>query len=438
MFLFPLPHLAAYDIAIGKARLAHVDTLVVTPDVSSLWADALVLREIRLDGVQVRQELLTKVNQWVKEETARQGSSADALTPSVRIERITFGTVDVRFRDFWLNAVDAEIEFTDGKPVEIRASQAGGRLRVLARPEGKASWKLAINARNWTVPIGLQLHFDQLETEATLTVAGISTRNLSGTLYGGSVTGPVAVSWNPVWSVTGALDIEKVDIEPVVALFKRNVAVSGTLTADPRFTLNGRDAAALVDGLELDSDFSVANGTIEKVDLIAAAKNPLDKQAGKGGKSKFDRLVGHLVIDRSGYQFSDLEVSSGLFTATGDVTLAKDQKLDGRIAVELNGTASLISMPLQVSGTSQDPSLFLTRSAMAGAVAGSFILPGIGTAAGIKVSQFTDLLFGPRRIEEEEGGGAGSARCAQERAPVTACPSDGRVQPNTLAIASAT
>jgi hypothetical protein len=39
---------------------------------------------------------------------------------------------------------------------------------------------------------------------------------------------------------------------------------------------------------------------------------------------------------------------------------------------------------------------------MAGAVAGSFILPGIGTAAGIKVSQFTDLLFGPRRIKRKK------------------------------------
>src|SRR6185312_6403280 len=100
-----------------------------------------------------------------------------------------------------------------------------------------------------------------------------------------------------------------------------------------------------------------------------------DQQAGKGGKTEFDRLEGHLVLDPSEYRFSDLEVASGLFRATGDVTV-------GRIDAEVKGTASLISMPLHVSGTVQDPSLFLTKSAMAAAVAGSFLMPGIGPAAG--------------------------------------------------------
>jgi hypothetical protein len=54
-------------------------------------------------------------------------------------------------------------------------------------------------------------------------------------------------------------------------------------------------------------------------------------------------------------------------------------------------------MPMRVSGTLQDPDVSPSKSAVAGAVAGSVLLPGIGTAVGLKAGQLTDMLFGPRR-----------------------------------------
>jgi len=396
--MLPLPHLVAHDITIGKARLVHVDTLLLRPDLLSLASDTRVIEEIQLAGVQVRQALFTRVGRWTREEAARRAEAAAmAGPPSVRIDRITVTDANIRFRDFWLKALEAEIDLSDGKPTEIRVSQDGDRLHVLARPETSGSWRLFIEGHDWKVPLGLPLQFDEFQGEAIVTATGITSDNFSGALYGGTVSGPIDVSWKPTWSASGQLDIQKVDIAPVVALLKRNFEMSGRLTADPTFATQAPDPSGLMAALELDSDFALESGTIQKVDLVAAAKNPFDQQAGKGGKTEFDRLEGHLVLDPSEYRFSDLEVASGLFRATGDVTVARaDQKLEGRIDAEVKGTASLISMPLHVSGTVQDPRLFLTKSAMAAAVAGSFLMPGIGTAAGIKVSQFTDKLFGPR------------------------------------------
>jgi hypothetical protein len=395
--MLPLPHLVARDITVGKARLVHIDTLVLRPDLLSLASDTRVIEEIQLEGVQVRQALFTRVGRWTREEARRAEIAPMAGPPSVRIDRITVTDANIRFRDFWLKALEAEIDLSDGKPTEIRVSHDSDRLRVLARPETGNSWRLVIEGHDWKVPLGLPLQFDEFQAEAIVTATGITSDNFSGALYGGTVSGPVDVSWKPTWSASGQLDIRKVDIAPVVALLKRNVEMSGRLTADPTFATQAPEPSGLMAGLEVDSDFALESGTIQKVDLVAAAKNPFDQQAGKGGKTEFDRLEGHLVLDPSEYRFSDLEVASGLFRATGDVTVARaDQKLEGRVDAEVKGTASLISMPLHVSGTVQDPSLFLTKSAMAAAVAGSFLMPGIGTAAGIKVSQFTDKLFGPR------------------------------------------
>jgi hypothetical protein len=44
-----------------------------------------------------------------------------------------------------------------------------------------------------------------------------------------------------------------------------------------------------------------------------------------------------------------------------------------------------------------------TKSAVAGAVAGSVLLPGIGTALGLKAGQLTEKLFGGKKRSEQGG-----------------------------------
>jgi hypothetical protein len=151
--------------------------------------------------------------------------------------------------------------------------------------------------------------------------------------------------------------------------------------------------------LRLESDFRVYEGMLQRVDLEAAARNPLARDAAEGS-TRFDTLSGHLEIDGDGYHFSGLEVESGMLAASGEVSVSRDQRLHGRIDAQLKGTGLLFAMPMRVSGTLQDPSVLPSRTAVAAAVAGSFLLPGIGTAVGLKAGQLTDMLFGRRRSAE--------------------------------------
>jgi hypothetical protein len=113
-------------------------------------------------------------------------------------------------------------------------------------------------------------------------------------------------------------------------------------------------------------------------------------------------LKGHLLLDHRVYEFSDLQIASGLFKAKGEVTVNRDKALSGRVRAELRGTASLVSMPLDVSGTTEDPSVFPTRGALAGALAGTMLMPGIGTAVGMKAGEFTERLFGRKKPERRK------------------------------------
>jgi CRISPR/Cas system-associated protein Cas5 (RAMP superfamily) len=56
------------------------------------------------------------------------------------------------------------------------------------------------------------------------------------------------------------------------------------------------------------------------------------------------------------------------------------------VDVELKSSASLAAIPLVVAGTVDSPLIYPSKSAIAGAVAGTALLgPGVGTTLGMKV-----------------------------------------------------
>ena len=398
-FVLPTPHLRASTVSIGRNGLLDVDAVIIYPSLPTLFSDTKIIREVEVRGVKARFELLGAARMLMNNEAQRKRASSDE-DGAVVVRRVTLRDVTLRFPTFELAGLNVEVRLQDGKPSQITASHQRDHLQVSARRQAGDSWALDIAAHDWKLPVGLPLQFDRLESTAIASATGIEAKRVSGSLYGGSFSGPVAVSWKSGWSVAGQGRIDGVDLEPIVALLKREVAMSGKLTARPSFTSRARDPADLLNALHLDSDFSIEDGVLYKIDLVAAAKNPLNRHAGKGGKTEFDELKGHVLLDQRAYEFTDLQIASGLFRAGGEVNVNEDNTLGGRVSAELRGTAALISMPLDVSGTTADPSVFPTRGAMVGAVAGSVLMPGLGTAVGIKAGELTERLFGRRKKDK--------------------------------------
>ena len=397
LFVLPIPHLQAGAISIGRYNLLNVDSITIHPRIPTLFSDTKVIREVEVRGVHMRSELLSVARTLI--ETSQRKSTEGDDHYAVRVEHATLRDVTVRFPGLVLSALNAEVRFREGKPAEIRASHQRDRLQLIARRQNAERWSIDIAGRDWRLPVGLPLQFDRLEGNATVTAAGIESKKLSGSLYGGSFSGPVAVRWKSGWSLAGQLQIEDLDLKPVVALVNQELALSGRLTAAPRFSSEAQQPAELLSALHLESDFSVADGVLHKVDLVAAAKNPLDRRAAKGGETAFEELQGHVVLDHGAYEFSDLNIASGLLKAQGDVTVLPDKKLTGIVRAELRNTGSIVGIPLAVGGTTRDPNVFPTPGAMAGAVAGTMLMPGLGTAVGMKAGELAERLFGRKKYD---------------------------------------
>jgi hypothetical protein len=118
----------------------------------------------------------------------------------------------------------------------------------------------------------------------------------------------------------------------------------------------------------------------------------------RGGVTRLDTLAGQVSTNGKAVQVTNLVASSGGLAATGSVSISPNKALSGRVNVDLSTAKGALGVPLVVGGTIDDPSVTLTRGAIAGAAIGTLLAPGIGTAAGAsagdKVGEKLRGLFG--------------------------------------------
>jgi uncharacterized protein involved in outer membrane biogenesis len=192
----------------------------------------------------------------------------------------------------------------------------------------------------------------------------------------------------------GDAEVTQVEIGSLLEALGKPRGMTGKVTARPQFSSSAESAGKIADALRLDSPFDIQDGVLHGVDISKAAVSLINKEAGKGGETRFNKLSGHLAIDRGTRRLTQLNIVSGSLSANGNVTVAPNDALSGRLNANVKGvTLATGAVPLNVSGTLSDPRVFPTGGTVAGAAAGTAVLgPGIGTAVGARVGQWTEGL----------------------------------------------
>ena len=210
---------------------------------------------------------------------------------------------------------------------------------------------------------------------------------------GGSVTGPVKVqmqtpptSAGSNWQVTAQLQTQGVEVAALTAPGK---TLSGLLDATSTFDARADTTAALAEALKTGTTFTVRNAVLHGIDLAKAVKTV---GLSRGGETRLDTLSGQINTQGRAAQLSKLVASSGALSASGQVDISSSKALSGRINVDLAEGSKLgkalggaVGVPLAVGGTVAAPEVTLERSALIGGLLGTLVLPGAGTAGGLKL-----------------------------------------------------
>jgi uncharacterized protein involved in outer membrane biogenesis len=206
---------------------------------------------------------------------------------------------------------------------------------------------------------------------------------LRAAIGGGSATGKLQLQSGGKGAslLQGQLDTANVE---VAALTAPNRMLTGRLEAHTTLRAEFREWGALADALQSQTRFTVHNAVVHGIDLAQAVKSV---GLNRGGETRLDTLAGNVATHGRAVQLTNLVASSGLLSAGGNVAIAPNRSLSGRITVDLASAAAggAIGVPLAVGGTLDAPSVTLTRGALLGAAVGTMLAPGVGTGAGAKL-----------------------------------------------------
>jgi uncharacterized protein involved in outer membrane biogenesis len=219
---------------------------------------------------------------------------------------------------------------------------------------------------------------------------------LKAHIGGGSVNGKLQLQPGARGSsvLQGQFDTAGVEVS---ALTPPSRTLTGLLDAHTTLKSEFREPGALADALQSQTRFTVRNAVVHGIDLAQAVKSV---GLNRSGETRLDTLAGNVTTRGRAVQLSNLVATSGVLSANGNVAMAANRSLSGRVTVDLTSAAAggAIGVPLVVGGTLDDPSVTLTRGALVGAALGTVIAPGVGTGAGAglgdKVGESLRGLFG--------------------------------------------
>lgn len=374
LHLLPKPRAAASGIRVGKQDDVTVDELVIVPELMALLAGRIAVSELRASKVEVKESALAMLTSMPKVEG-----------DPVKVKRVVLREVTFHHSAFKLPPFDIQADLADDLSVEQALfTTRDGALKLAVDPQGGGVSTLDLTAKNWRIPAAAApLTFDALTEQGTKRGKQIELPKIEGKLYGGSLSGSAKADWTKQWQVGGKIDFAGVDVAKVQQAIGNKPALSGKLQASTTFSATAKAPDQLANALALDGPFSVVEGALQGVDLSKVADLSLvTGRVAAGGSTRFDELHGKLHLRGRRIRVNELCARSPVLVAGGFIELAPDRKLSGKLDVSVAKTRGFVGVPVALSGTATDPIVMPSKGYTVGAIVGTVLLPGIGTALG--------------------------------------------------------
>ena len=339
--LLPSPRLVLSEVSIGDARQIQVKQAEANFSLMDIFGQVKPVTSLDLDGVEVKGPALQQVSFWLQQ---------IAASHEYPIMRITLAHGKLDADGMPLSDVDGESNFSAaGKFVQAHLNALGHKLGLDISAAAPQKLALSITLHDSALPFLPNWAFDDLKATGELNHDELRITDLDSRIRGGVLTGNVRVNWRSGWRVQGEL------IAKVVPLEKINKLLSGDMDGTAHFQAQAESLSALPDAALFNGVFNVKKGMISGVDIVESTRLR-SQESLPGGRTHFDEMNGELFYSKDNYRFGKLNIRDSVFQVNGAITVT-GQVLSGRVLSNLTMRAGMTPVMLQVSGTTDSPSL---------------------------------------------------------------------------------
>ena len=344
--LLPLPELTLERVGVGKLQEVKIQSIVVSAWPWTLFGDTMEFDNVELNSLTTDQESLALLPAWVRPQ-------AGAQPLNVRRVRLIAAKVTVKNLDTPIFNGDITLG-PDGALQRAVLSDSKSRFELTPRD---GAMRVALEARGWRLPLGPTLEFDDLVMEAIVEPQQASVTAFTGKVGRATIKGSARASWGSGVRVEGDFAVTNGELAQLMANFTRDFSATGTLTANITYALEGTNLQNLFADPRVEASFNVEKGSLNNIDIVRAIQSP-SRDGVRGGKTGFNSLAGSMRLVNRGYSYRQLQLSSGPMIASGNVDVAPDGALSGRISTQLGSKTVIVARGnLVVTGNLKTPVL---------------------------------------------------------------------------------
>lgn len=341
---FPWPQLLLSDIKWGDSADASIDTIRIVSPLSLLSRGQQRISSIDVSGAVIPANHIVALPFF--------SLRKDSVGGEMIIGEIRLAQSQVTVRDLALRDISGVIRFKSDGSIENASFQAVDRsIRFTAMPTGQGL-TLNFEGLGWR-PFGAVSSFDSLQASGLLQKDKLLIQHFDTIFLGGVFKGSLIFDWRNGLVFAGDTTLSRLDCRKVSATFAPSLKLEGDLAGALHFSAAGDNWENVWQGIEATLDAEITRGTLFGVDLGEAARRGAGSVV-RAGSTKFERLQAMLMINAHQIRGSDIQMRAGLMTASGEFVASREGQIDGSVKVNIQTTATSMSVPLAVSGVLPD------------------------------------------------------------------------------------
>jgi len=339
--MFPTFNLKLENVTVGAQQDVRVPTLIAYMEMTSVFGSPKNIKTLQIESLQASQDVLPRLAGWLNSEAAKQSN--------LKVQRIVFKAAKLEVKGTSLPLFDSTLYLTpENRIMRITLDATDGRFSADIAPKDPES-ELSVHLKNFTLPAGPALEFSEGTLKGTIGSGRIRITDADLSLYGGQMTGQLALGWDSNWTLEGEFEAKRVDLEPAMKALRIDLASNGGLDARTRFSMQSASFDSLFNNPKVESSFLVKKGDLSGMDLVRALQSP-SRDGIQGGKTKFDDLSGNLAINGARYTFTNMRLIAGLLSASGAGEVLPSKEVNGRAYVELRSPSNVVKGSFKVTG----------------------------------------------------------------------------------------
>jgi len=339
--LFPSFHVELSNVTVGNAEDVKIAKVVAYLSLGSAFSDDKDIGKLVLDSASAPQEALARLPRWL---------STEGKTAQVSLERVQFRAAKLEAKGVALPTFDADILLASDRSVRgVTIETSDGHFTAELTPR-EQSVDVVARGRGLVLPLGPAVELTDFTARGVANGSGLRITELEYSLYGGQGKGTASVSWGAVWTLEGAFELQRVELEPAMNALKADIPSDGTLDAKGRYAMQAVALDKLFDAPRVDAVFMVRKGNLSGLDLVRALQSP-SRDGTAGGKTKFEELSGSISTANGRMQYNGVKLAAGALTASGQGEVEEDKEVNGRAYVELRSSANTIRGSFRVQGS---------------------------------------------------------------------------------------